>query len=641
MKIYYALDNGVFVARDLVELESEIRKFLDDKGISADVEIDRDKVVVSYPDVNDIDAAEDERIVIGFCQSRRFGKARKVVLELIDKAPANSDAHRLYAQIEMEDGNFDKAIATVKDALRFNPENLYALILLGNLLSRDKGLVEEGLVWYKKAYELYPESVLSVNNYAGALLQRGGADPSELECLFRKAIQLDPSYLNAYYGLAGLLFEKNDLQGAFDVVQEGLRRGAARVENPAPITDVMTEMLVRLAWELSKKTDMSIVDAKRAELEESEGIRIEIVEDRDMDVPARMSLAERYGRNAHRLAWNPDKTKSAGVYYLMHELEKQAMRVESKRAGRSAMFVHGKDGFGRFAEKTSSYMNDGFRATFPGADVSSVLTMLMRGMGGQLMNMPLDFFVIHRLYHRYKELRPIQVAAVVELANGALSSVMSGVKIGFPRNVVRVNRVLNAAAFMQYRDVLGLDLVDKLQLPDDELRSARTIYADCCESMTGFRAGDEWDLVRKILSQLHCEEFFAVLDESEAKKEEQRQIAATKLFQERFSSGDDLALNAAVTMFMVSAIRELRTLPEEKVKCIAAEIALLGTKGIKPDRKSGYSIPSMSDRDMGGCQMLAYYYVSWKMAFPDAVEKLGLPFEKEYAEASELADRGV
>jgi hypothetical protein len=94
-------------------------------------------------------------------------------------------------------------------------------------------------------------------------------------------------------------------------------------------------------------------------------------------------------------------------------------------------------------------------------------------------------------------------------------------------------------------------------------------------------------------------------------------------------------------MYMVDAIKSLRALPVEEVKKIAAEIAYLGMRGIKPDQKSGYSVPSLNNRDMSGCQMLAYYYVSWKIGFPEAISKLGLPFDKEYAEALSLIDIGM
>ena len=63
--------------------------------------------------------------------------------------------------------------------------------------------------------------------------------------------------------------------------------------------------------------------------------------------------------------------------------------------------------------------------------------------------------------------------------------------------------------------------------------------------------------------------------------------------------------------------------------------------GISPDKKSGYKVTTLNGEDMSGCKLLAYYYISWKIAFPDKVSALGLPFEKEYAQAVELGKAGL
>ena len=62
---------------------------------------------------------------------------------------------------------------------------------------------------------------------------------------------------------------------------------------------------------------------------------------------------------------------------------------------------------------------------------------------------------------------------------------------------------------------------------------------------------------------------------------------------------------------------------------------MLGMDGISPDKQEGYKIPSI-DRDFGGYEMLAYYYVSWAIAIPEKVKMLGLPFETAYKNALDL-----
>ena len=640
MQVQHKLADGLFEADDIATLENEVRKFLAEKGVSAKVSIKDAMIVVDYPDVKDIDAEEDERIVLGFCRDGRYGKAKKVVQEWIVKVPWDSEAYRLRAQIEMENKAFDAAINYCKDSLKLNPQNLYAIILMGNLLARDKGLIDQGIVWFKRAYDLYPESVLAVNNYAGALMQKGGQDREEMELLFRKALKLDPSYMNSAYALAGLLIEKDDLAGAFEVVENGLRNGMDRPENKNPIREILTEMLVRLAVELSKKVDRKIVDEKIAEIKESGGVEVEVVEDAKLSVPAKMELAQLYGRNRHRLVFNPAKTHNGQAYYLMHELEKQTLRIESEKVGKDALFAQTKEGGAKLLEKTKSYLTSKLLSLVPHRDLDGFLKTLVSGIGGQLMNCPLDCLVAERLYEKYPQLRPCQVVASYELAMGGIASVTSGVRGGFPKNIVRMNRTLNVVSFLQYKELLGMDFVNKLSPTDDEMKLAKALYKDSKNTSANFNAGDEWQLVRRFLSLTGSDEYFAVRGEEEQRDEEKRQEESTRSFQQRVSSGEDVALNMAITMHMVTAIKRLRSYETSRVKMIAAEIAMLGTKGISPDKKSGYSVPSLDNEDMSGSQMLAYYYVSWKIAFPEAVGKLGLPLENEYKQALSLSGGG-
>ena len=97
----------------------------------------------------------------------------------------------------------------------------------------------------------------------------------------------------------------------------------------------------------------------------------------------------------------------------------------------------------------------------------------------------------------------------------------------------------------------------------------------------------------------------------------------------------------AIMMHMVDAIKRLEGLDVERVRIVAAQIAMLGTRGISPDKKSGYSVPALGNEDMSGPRMLAYYYVSWKIGFPGKFDVPGLPFEKEYEMALAMKNGGM
>jgi hypothetical protein len=89
-----------------------------------------------------------------------------------------------------------------------------------------------------------------------------------------------------------------------------------------------------------------------------------------------------------------------------------------------------------------------------------------------------------------------------------------------------------------------------------------------------------------------------------------------------------------MSMYMLGAMEYFDTLEPGDVHRIALEIAMVGVTGIHPEKK--YSIKSMPNKEFGGYQLLAWYYVSWARAIPEKLEHLGLPFSKAYENALQM-----
>ena len=64
---------------------------------------------------------------------------------------------------------------------------------------------------------------------------------------------------------------------------------------------------------------------------------------------------------------------------------------------------------------------------------------------------------------------------------------------------------------------------------------------------------------------------------------------------------------------------------------------MVGVTGIHPKKK--YSIKSIPDKEFGGYELLAYYYVSWARAIPEKLNSLGLPFSQAYESAIQLYNK--
>ena len=64
-------------------------------------------------------------------------------------------------------------------------------------------------------------------------------------------------------------------------------------------------------------------------------------------------------------------------------------------------------------------------------------------------------------------------------------------------------------------------------------------------------------------------------------------------------------------------------------------ITHFGVRGIA----LGYTLKTILGKDFSGYRLLAWYYVSWKMAFPDHLKDIGLPFDDAYALAVQMRGR--
>jgi hypothetical protein len=64
---------------------------------------------------------------------------------------------------------------------------------------------------------------------------------------------------------------------------------------------------------------------------------------------------------------------------------------------------------------------------------------------------------------------------------------------------------------------------------------------------------------------------------------------------------------------------------------------MIGTQGIDPASDKAYRVGLIPNKEFSGFQLLAYYYVSWKLSVPEMLKQLGLPYDKEYTMAESLS----
>ena len=138
---------------------------------------------------------------IDLCNKKQFQEAEKILREIVNENHNTSEAWRLLAQIDwFQNNNTDKAFDELIEALKIDPKNLWALVLMGNMQSKLYNNIKSASEYYEKVLEYHPDNAIAINNIGATLLEKEKYE--EALAYFDRAITIDPKYLNCYYGKA-------------------------------------------------------------------------------------------------------------------------------------------------------------------------------------------------------------------------------------------------------------------------------------------------------------------------------------------------------------------------------------------------------------------------------------------------------
>ena len=573
--------------------------------------------------------------------------------EVLRDNPHDSEAWRVLAQIHWNHMHKpDKAYDELIESLKCNPRNIWALILMGNLLTKERNDPEHAKGYYDKVLEYYPDNAIAINNVGATYMERNdyeGALP-----FMKRALELDDTYTNSYYGLGICCYRLGKLEEAFDVCLRGARKSTDRPENPA-VREELLKLYLTVARDLAKQTNyINIWKGIKDELEDVDHRDILFVEDRSLNVLAKLEYAPLHAAKEHVLRYNPDKEYVD--HLIIHELMHLKMSQRATQANRGKAVVSSDATRRTFNRRYLKYMQKTHRQ-IPQNELRKVMMQMADGLGLQLMNCPLDLFVEHLMYEHYKAVRPIQMVSLFHQELTNVESVRSVMKGGFfPSEVVKANKVMNIVTSMNFKDMYGIDFIREYHPTKAEYDQAKDLFDEFKAYLNTYKAGDEYEMIEYFVQSFDMEDLVEIIDErqvtagmkadlslegdlkskaEDALSEEDADVANAQ-FALDHQDGADPTETMMMTMYMLGAMEYFDTLPSRDVHRIALEIATVGVTGINLKKK--YSIKSIPDKEFGGYQFLAYYYVSWARAIPEMLEKLGLPFSKAYESATQLYD---
>lgn len=588
---------------------------------------------------------------LDLCNKNDFDKALPLLEEAVKDNPNDSEAWRVLAQIHwthMHEPN--KAYDELIEALRCEPKNIWALVLMGNLLTKEMNDVEHAKQYYDKVLEYYPDNAIALNNIGATYMELKDYE-SALPYL-EKVIAIDDSYANSYYGLGLCFYKLGRIEDAFEVCHKGALKSSDRPENPA-VREELVKLYITVAKDYADKTNyLNIWKGIKDELEAVDQVNIRIVEDKELNVHAKMEYAPLHAAKEHVIRYNPKKdfVEHLFIHEMMHlKMNQQATKdnrgkaVVSSEATRTAF----KKRYLKFMQKTHSHI--------PASELNKILFGLADGLGLQLMNCPLDLFVEHMIYSDYQLVRPIQMLSLFHMEQDNINAVKQAAENGFfPKEIVYANKVMNIVTSMHFKDIYGINLIGQYHPTKQEFAHAKDLYDEFKAYLDTYKAGDEYEMLEYFVQSFNMEDLVEIIDESQvtagmkadlSMKSDLKDLAddalsaeevdvANAQFALNHQDGADPTETMMMSMYMLGAMDYFDKLTSQDVHRIALEIAMVGVNGIDPKKK--YSIKPIPGKEFGGYELLAYYYVSWARAIPHMLDKLGLPFNKAYESAIQM-----
>ncbi|WP_082886681.1 tetratricopeptide repeat protein [Flavisolibacter tropicus] len=660
MTIYHKIEDflaelfpGIESTGDLDVLKDQLKRYYTYGAYEPKVSIEGDLVRIDIDTPTILNQDADYRKVVSLCDSGKFSDAKKLLKPLIDKNPSNSEYHRIYGQILSEEGNQEEAINYLIDALRWNPKNGYALLMMGNIFARYKEDLHTARKYYDQALKVNPTDHITINNIGGNLIRLGKLEEG-VEYL-EKAYAIEPTYPNTSLGIALAYEQLGYPLMAFDFAINCMKY-AGKDER---LYQVAYSTAGKLAQQyMASGSGKRVFDEYKGFLEGKYKKEIRVEEDSSLPTAAKLEFAEKYNRDYHLIKYKPQY--DAVEHLMMHELVHLEFASEARAESANMLFISGAEKRVQFLRDHSNDRRKLQKEGIPEASVANYFEALYDGINLQVYNTPIDLFIEDYLFENYKELRPYQFISLLQLINEGKVAVTDKRAVSLaPRNILTASKVLNLLNAILFKDLYAVDLVKQHNPLPYEQKEAERMWAEFVEYRKDRKPGEEYEIIQHWGEDLKLEKYFELVDEEDfynrpqtidevlnSAIEDPFGTDIDKNFKDKqtkkfLNNQEAIGTNMAVVMFMVDALQFFKGMSKDKIKQLAFEIAMIGTGGINPAPGNTYHVRSIPGKEFSGYHLLAYYYVSWKLAVPEMLADLRLPFDEEYKLAEMMHGGGT
>ncbi len=402
-----------------------------------DVNIEDGIVFISIDDNKSESEDAEYRRVVSLCEKRKYSEAKRKLDNLLKSNPTISEYHRIYGQILSDEGKQEEAIDSLIDALRWDPKNTYALLLMGNIFGKFKNDFDTSMKYYEQALKTSPDDNIILNNIGATLMQLAKIEESKK--FFLQAVKINNEYPNTHYALSIIAEKENDLQTSFEEAILALKNNKEKTEIYKNSFDQAVSIARKI---ISSGKIRATIEKYLLKLEKEGGVKVEVNADNNIETAAKFEFAENYNRDKHRLLYKPDYP--AVEHLEMHELVHLDLVIEARKSEKNKLFImtqHQKGAFIRSLEPTIKRLK---KSGYDEKSISNYCSGLFNGINRQIFNTPIDLFIENILYDNYPELRPYQFISLNNLIHEGCEAVTNKKIIELsPKEVLSKSKIYN------------------------------------------------------------------------------------------------------------------------------------------------------------------------------------------------------
>ncbi len=596
-----------------------------------DVSIENGFAIISLIEPPPQRADEAEKIYtrgVRDAEQGDYAKAIKRFQQVIEILPFHIDARRNLAMAYLESKNFAKAKEHLMECSHLDPNNVWTLILLGNLYGKHERNFPVAEFYYEKGFSVNPHDSILLNNYAAIKMEL--KDYSGAQDLFEKALAADPSYPNTYLGLSMLYQSMGNVEESSQVLDKLFEQPKSSDVRSTPIYKYARDLYLDLNKQRAEKEYdqmMSAISIQQKKLGEETGYPVQIIEDNTLEyISGTAQMAWKHNREDHVIRY---RNKSAAItpHLLAHEMEHIVLEKNARQAHRNKYFMTTPTTREHSIRAVGDHIFKLKKQGYPENELSSIIPQLISGLCNQLFNCPIDMMVEYNLYEKYPAMRTSQIVSLHQLNLEAMKIFSSqDIKRFTPPFMYRASITLNCATAL-FVDQLFKNRTDYAApyKTSDFFQTGRQLFDVWKKRCADFHPGDEYDLVDEYARLLKLQQWYVWNDD----------ISVSASLSNSENPREPVTADLPETYtYCLEALKRFDGKLRDEIFKIASEIGLLGTKGIDhttPDKT--YTLKSYPNETFTGMHLLCLMYVGFKLIEPDL--NTGLDFKDAYEMALE------